>query len=147
MKTFIRPLHLSDLPQIQAIEGATQVAPWAQESFLLCFESGYPSWVLELDGKIIGFIILVLQVDECHILNLAVATPYQHQGLGQQLLLQGIEYSRAEHAMVIYLEVRCSNTRAVRLYQKIGFQQIGERKDYYRVLQQHEDALVLAKYL
>lgn len=142
--TMLRTLFRSDIPQILAIEKSVHVAPWTEETFTVCFQSGFTGWVVEIDQKIIGFIIVSLTLDECHVLNICVAQPWQRQGWGRKLLERVLQEARQHGLAMAYLEVRRSNTRAISLYQKMQFQQIGERKGYYPTVAGDEDALVFA---
>jgi ribosomal-protein-alanine N-acetyltransferase len=124
----IRHWQPEDIPQIVVIEEQTQIAPWSVETFQKCFLSHYQGWVIEEDDeKISGFAVVSLQMGECHVLNICIKPPFQHQGAG-----------------IAYLEVRCSNSHAIRMYQRMGFSEVGQRKAYYPGIKEREDALVLA---
>jgi ribosomal-protein-alanine N-acetyltransferase len=143
----LRPLFKSDMPELLMIEQVVHAVPWSEETFKVCFQAGYLGWVLEQDKQIVGFIIVTMRVEECHILNLCVASAYQRQGLGRQLLEHALGHAQAEGLKIAYLEVRRSNTRAIALYQKEHFYSIGERKEYYSTPMGKEDALIFAKIL
>lgn len=143
----IRIAKLSDISQLLAIEQQAQVVPWIEETFKLCFQSGYQAWVIEKDKKILGFVIISIHSEECHILNLCVLTLHQHQGWGRSLLQHALIEAQLKGAKIAYLEVRVSNTRAISLYQKMNFVRIGERKAYYDTIAGKEDALIYAKIL
>jgi [ribosomal protein S18]-alanine N-acetyltransferase len=143
----LRTLFKTDLEQALAIENSVHVVPWTADTFKMCFESGYFGWVIELDKEIMGFIIVSLRAEECHILNLCVARDYQHQGWGRQLLDYALKHARHQGIGIAYLEVRRSNTRAISLYKKMKFHLIGVRKDYYPAVSGNEDALIFAKSL
>lgn len=141
----IRQLRENDLVQVVRLEQATQVAPWTEKIFKDCFFAGYPGWVYEEDNKVIGFVLIAMHGDECHLLNLCVHPSYQHQGLGRQLLNHATHFAQQAGAMMIYLEVRESNTRAIALYEQLQFMQIGIRQDYYPAMEGRENALIYAK--
>ena len=143
----MRTLFKSDMPQLLIIEQAAHVAPWNEDTFKTCFESGYIGWVIEKDKEVIGFVIVSMRADECHILNLCVAPKHQRAGFGRQLLEQALSHAKQQGVGVAYLEVRESNTRAIALYRKSKFHLIGARKDYYPTVSGHENALVFAKNL
>ncbi len=144
----LRKLTSEDISQLVAIETATQISPWSKELFEQCFQMAGDGWGIEsIEGNIIGFILIVTQAKECHILNFCVDIPYQHQGYGQQLLLHTLTEIQQQDVTIAYLEVRRTNTPAMALYQKTGFKKIGERKKYYLSTQGHEDAWVFAKIL
>jgi ribosomal-protein-alanine N-acetyltransferase len=143
----IRTLYKSDLDEILPIEQAVHVLPWTEETFKLCFNAGYIGWVIEVDHKIIGFIMVSLSADECHVLNLCVARSHQRQSFGRTLLLKALEHAQHLGISIAYLEVRRSNQAAIALYKKLQFLFIGERKNYYPVVSGYEDALIFAKNL
>lgn len=143
----LRQILEQDLQELIRIESACQIVPWSDEVFKKCLEAGSTGWVMELEGRIIGFILILYQIDEVHILNFCVHPDHQHQGWGKQLLTHMLQNITNQSAKLVYLEVRRSNQRAIALYEKVGFSKIGERKDYYMSLEQREDALVFAKHL
>lgn len=143
----LRSLYKSDLSRLVAIENAVHVAPWAEETFKSCLQAHCVGWVVEVEQKVMAFVLITFSMDECHILNICVDHPYQHQGYGRQLLTQVLTYAKSKKLNLVYLEVRQSNTRAIQLYQKMGFELIGERKGYYPTVAGREDALILAKVL
>jgi ribosomal-protein-alanine N-acetyltransferase len=143
----LRTLYKSDLPQLLAIENAVHVAPWAEETFAICFKHHCKGWVVEMDKQVIGFILISFSSEECHLLNVCVAHAHQHQGFGKILLEKAMAYAAGEGVEVMYLEVRESNTRAIAMYEKAGFQLVGKRKGYYPTVTGREDALILARIL
>lgn len=140
----LRLFNAQDMPQLLKIESSSQLAPWSEEVFNRCFELGSTGWVVEQKGQIIGFIMILFQLEEVHILNFCIHPEHQHQGFGYQLLKYALDSIKKEGGTFAYLEVRRSNQKAIALYKKVGFKQIGERKDYY-TLPALEDALVFAK--
>lgn len=143
-KYLLRKMVRDDLPHLLQIEAATQGAPWTEETFKTVFEHAYEGVVLEINGHVAGFIVLSMQLDECHVLNLCVAHPYQHKGYGRKLMEYGLMQARKLNLAIVYLEVRRSNKRAIALYTSLQFRLIGERRDYYQTAHGPEDALVYA---
>jgi len=141
----LRELTITDLPQVLAIEQATQKAPWSEDVFTRCLEMGYKGWVLAESDQITGFLLMSFVLGECHILNLCVHPDYQRKGLGRELLQHALLQAKQKGAGIAYLEVRRSNKRAIALYNQAGFVQISERKNYYPDPKVREDALVFAK--
>ena len=139
----LRLFNANDLPDLVKIESSTQLAPWSQDIFERCFDAGSSSWVVELEGRVIGFIVILFQLGEAHVLNLCIDPVFQHQGWGFKLLTFALADIKQAGAALVYLEVRRSNHPAIGLYKKLGFKQIGERKEYY-TLPKPEDALVFA---
>lgn len=143
----LRKLYQADLAAILAIEQLAHAVPWTEDTFKTCLELGHQGWVLEEAGKVLGFIIISLRTEECHILNLCVSLRHQHNGYGRRLLRHALAEVKRMGAGVAYLEVRRSNSRAIALYKKEQFMQIGEREGYYPTVAGNEDALVFAKSL
>ena len=96
---------------------------------------------LETVEYISGFLGLWVMVDEAHIINIAVREAWRGKGLGELLLISGIDTAIYNKALVATLEVRPSNIKAQALYMKYGFQQVGSRKAYYS--DNKEDAIVM----
>ncbi|MDO9193437.1 MAG: ribosomal protein S18-alanine N-acetyltransferase, partial [Undibacterium sp.] len=95
-----------------------------------------------------GYFILMPVVDEMHLLNLAVAADFQRQGIARRLLDKMNAYAVQQNVSSILLEVRLSNQRAIDVYQRYGFVEIGRRKAYYPALgSTREDAIVMRKEL
>jgi [ribosomal protein S18]-alanine N-acetyltransferase len=142
----LRPVKESDNLQLVMIEEAGQISPWALEVFERCFTAGSLGWVIEVKQQVVGFIIILIQVGEEHILNLCVHPYHQHQGFGETLLKKALDEAKKQKAAIAYLEVRVTNHRAIRLYKKLGFQPISTRKNYYVTAEGHkEDALIFAQ--
>lgn len=140
----LRTLFKSDIPQALMIEKSVHVTPWTETTFKACFDAGYVGWVIESEKKVIAFIIVSLSPEECHVLNLCVDRAYQHQGFGHHLMETALAHAKYKGIGIAYLEVRKTNTRAISLYKKMNFSQIGERKNYYPTEGGNEDAYVFA---
>lgn len=143
----IRPFKETDLSAVLAIEESVHLIPWTRETFLNCFEAGYLAWVVECDGRVVGFLVASFQVDECHILNVCILRTHQRGGLGFALMKEALHKAQTLGVGVVYLEVRRSNTKAIALYRKMAFTEVGERKGYYPDANGGEDALIFAKSL
>ncbi len=141
----MRDLCDEDIPQLLVLEEKTQSSPWTEEAFRRCRQANYPGWVLEKDSKLLGFVMISLSAGECHILNLCVDPVFQGKKLGRKLMIAALIWAKQQGAMIVYLEVRRSNIRAIKLYQKMHFSEIGIRKNYYPKEEGGEDALVLAR--
>ncbi|MYM75173.1 ribosomal protein S18-alanine N-acetyltransferase [Duganella sp. FT134W] len=139
------PMQASDLDEVFALEQRVYPYPWTMANFVDSLNSNYEAWVLrERDGHLLGYFLLMAVVDESHLLNVAVSAEKQGQGLGRFLLNQAVACSRGLGMESVLLEVRPSNTRALQIYERYGFKQIGRRKGYYPAAnQQREDAIVM----
>lgn len=138
-----RPMAASDLEGLIRIERAAYPYPWTLGNFRDCLESGYSCWAGEIEGELAGYWVLMTAVGEGHILNCCVAPKWQSRGFGYQLMNHLIDTARGHLTQHLYLEVRPSNTPAMKLYQKLGFQVIAVRRDYYPADQGREDAVIM----
>ncbi|MFD0739077.1 ribosomal protein S18-alanine N-acetyltransferase [Lysobacter koreensis] len=142
--TALRPMREDDLPTIQAIEDRAYPFPWTIGIFRDCLRADYPAWVLHRDGAIVGYFLMSLGAGEAHVLNVCVAPEHQGCGHGRRLLRSILQLARARGAQRVFLEVRPSNTGAIKLYFDEGFNEIGRRPRYYPAKDSREDALVMA---
>ena len=96
-----------------------------------------------LDDTVIGYIGSQSAIDETDVMNVAVHPDFRRRRIGEALVLELVEQLKARGNYCLTLEVRASNDPARKLYEKLGFQQVGLRKNYYR--NPKEDALILRK--
>lgn len=99
-------------------------------------------YVYIIDDKIIGFISTICDGYSLEILNFAIIKEYQNQGYGKKILSSILNDFSARGVVNMILEVRKSNEKAIKLYEKLGFRTIRIRKNYYKDL---EDALFMQK--
>lgn len=139
------PMRQSDLAEVLALEEVVYPHPWSMGNFVDSLSNSYQAWVLrDHNGDLLGYFLLMVIVDEAHLLNVAVSAEKQGQGLGRFLLNQAVACARGLGMESVLLEVRPSNTRALEIYERYGFKQIGRRKGYYPAAnQQREDAIVM----
>jgi ribosomal-protein-alanine N-acetyltransferase len=133
-----------DLDAVLENETRSYQFPWTRGIFADCLRTGHECWVLEEDGVVIGHGILSLVAGEAHLLNVCVRRDLQGRGHGRELVGHMLDTARLRRADVVFLEVRPSNRVACALYESLGFNEIGRRKDYYPAQTGHEDAKVLA---
>ncbi|MGB7479008.1 MAG: ribosomal protein S18-alanine N-acetyltransferase [Burkholderiaceae bacterium] len=141
----LAPMTEADLPQVLAIENDVYSHPWTHGNFVDALRSGYHSRVLRDGGRqVLGYFLLMLAVDEAHLLNISVARAWQRRGIGHLLLDAVAMLARRRRMASILLEVRPSNQRAIAVYQRYGFVQIGVRRNYYPAVgATREDAIVM----
>ena len=139
----IRPMHELDVPMIVAIERAAYQFPWSEGIFRDCLRVGYTCRVLTAGSAVVGYGVMSVGAGEAHVLNLCVEEAYRCQGAGRRLLMNLLECAAVAGAGEAFLEVRPSNTTAIRLYLGLGFQQVGMRRGYYQAVNGREDAAVL----
>lgn len=138
-----RPLQTSDLDQVMAIEPTIYPHPWTRNNFSDSIKAGYSCWACEHDGAMIGYAVLMMVLDEAHILNISIAREFQGCGLGRQLLEHIIDVARSHGGQTMFLEVRPSNKAALRLYEAMGFNEFSVRKGYYPSANGREDAILM----
>ena len=140
----LRTMRAEDLDQVTAIEIVNYEYPWTQMIFRDCLRAGYNCWVLAQGVEVIGYGVLTNAAGEAHVLNVCIAADHQGTGLGKRLMQRLIDLARWHRTERIFLEVRPSNTRAIALYDQLGFNEIGKRPNYYPAKRGREDAIVMA---
>ncbi|HEX8874618.1 MAG TPA: ribosomal protein S18-alanine N-acetyltransferase [Nitrosospira sp.] len=133
----------SDLDAVVAIEREVFLFPWTRGNFSDSINSGYYCLVLDLDGRIFGYGVMTIGAEEAHLLTLSIAAGSQRKGWGERLLRHFIQIAIDQRARSMFLDVRESNHAATRLYERIGFRQVGRRRDYYPAMGGREDSLVM----
>lgn len=140
----ILPMTEADLPIVVKNERRSYTHPWTEGIFADCVRSGYECWLLVLAGRTVGHGVLSIAAGESHLLNVCVNPDYQGRGYGRIMVSWLLDRARTGGAERVYLEVRPSNEVAYALYENLGFNEIGRRRDYYPSIAGREDALVLA---
>lgn len=140
----VRPMVVGDLDQLMRIELAMYPFPWTRRIFEDCLRVGYRCHVGELDGVMAGYGVMSTGAGEAHVLNLCVARAFQRRGVAREILSLLLDEADALEVRDVFLEVRPSNTGAIALYEQMGFNQVGLRKDYYPLTHGREDALIYA---
>ena len=139
----IRPLRKEDLPSILEITAASpEAAQWSAESYAASLDSGIQGWVSADENGIPGFLLARRAAGEMEILNLAVSPNSRRKGLGSQLLCQALLWAEQIQVTELHLEVRASNSAAVKFYESHGFRASGFRRNYYS--SPSEDAVLLS---
>nr|WP_110400871.1 ribosomal protein S18-alanine N-acetyltransferase [Sphaerotilus hippei] len=138
-------MEVRSLDQVMTLELQAYPFPWSRGNFVDALASGYLAQCLWApEGQLLGYHVSMAGVDEWHLLNLSVAPALQGRGHGLMLLRALEQEAIRTRAEALWLEVRPSNERALRLYRRFGFEEVGRRKAYYP---DHgggrEDALVL----
>ena len=138
-----RRMRTADLVLVAGLEKSLYEFPWSLGNFRDSVNAGYDCWVVTHGETVIGYAVLMVALDEAHLLNFAVASEWHNQGIGRGFLRHMIEVARVAGCQIVYLEVRPSNLAARHLYRTSGFQQIAIRPDYYPAAGGREDALFL----
>ncbi len=140
----IRPMSAADIPRVFEIDKASAVLYWPERSYHFEVEkneSSRPFVAVDDEGRILGFIVFWLIIDEAHLANFAVAPEFRCRGTGRALLVHGLKACYDSGARVSFLEVRAGNQPAIHLYETSGYHTEGVRKRYYQ--DNHEDALLM----
>jgi ribosomal-protein-alanine N-acetyltransferase len=138
----IRRLGLPDLNAIDAIEKRAYRTPWSRSMFASELAKVTSICLGAFDGeRLIGYVVNSRYVDAWHIMNVAVDPDYQRRGIATRLLEEVFEITRDDQRRGYTLEVRVSNTDAIDLYEKLGFERQGVRRGYYT--DNREDALIM----
>jgi [ribosomal protein S18]-alanine N-acetyltransferase len=146
----VRPMSVSDLAQVVAIEADVYPFPWTRSNFADSLAAGYDAWVFETSQghELFGYAIVMWLPDEVHLLNISVAAVWQGRGLGAGMLDWLMRDAAHRRARSMLLEVRPSNDRALQLYERLGFRRVGVRRRYYPAAgNTREDAIVMVRRL
>lgn len=136
-----------DIDDVHRIERGSFSNPWPRSSFEGEIDNEPISESLVVihppDDRIIGYVIIWMVRDVVQISNVAVDPAYRRKGVGEQVMRRVLHRKRREGFRRAFLEVRPSNTTAVKLYEKLGFTVVGKRPHYYH--KPKEDALIMLK--
>lgn len=140
------PMLVVDMDAVVAIEEKIYAHPWTRGNFLDSLYSHYQTLTMrDPSGRLLGYFLVMEAVDEAHLLNISVAEDVQGEGFGHLLLDYAVALARRRQMSIMLLEVRVSNLRALQVYRRYGFTEIGRRKNYYPVDQHtREDAIVMS---
>ncbi len=149
---FVEPYQLrlmteADIQSVMAIEKRAYPFPWTEGNLRDCLKSKYYACVLEEGTHMVGYALMSMAAGEAHVLNICIHPDQQGKGLGRSLLHSLEQTARVNNVEMLLLEVRASNRRAIKLYESMGFNELGCREDYYPNHKGREDALVLAQQL
>jgi len=142
----VRAMRERDLDEVVLIEETTGLNRWGYDAYCRELHANPNAIMLvarRLDGdrEIMGFFAGWIIEDELHVNNVASGVEHRRIGVGRSLMESALDEARLRGARFALLEVRASNSAAQSLYRRLGFKQVGRRKDYYRM--PTEDALVM----
>jgi ribosomal-protein-alanine N-acetyltransferase len=136
-----RPMTVADIDRVMSVEVQAYPFPWSRGHFTDSLAAGYVARLrlaepagarrAERLPSLVGYFVAMPGVDELHLLNLTVAPAHQGRGHARALLAELADAARGLRAAQVWLEVRESNARARRLYERWGFEAVGLRKAYY----------------
>ncbi len=139
------PMTVDDLDTVMRIERLAYAYPWSRAVFEDTVVAGYQAQRLLAGTTLLGYFVAMKGVEEVHLLNITVAPAHQYRGWAKVMLEALRIWARGQAAKTLWLEVRVSNARAMRIYQAQGFVQVGRRAKYYQSGHgQREDAIVMS---
>lgn len=140
----IRKMEAEDLDQVAAIEADSFSRPWSRNAFEDSMKlSNYIFLVAEVNHEILGYCGLVCTEDDGNITSIAVKKEVRNKGIGYGIVEAMIDEAKTKGLKAMTLEVRKSNSSAIRLYEQVGFKSAGLRKNYYEA--PREDAVIMWK--
>jgi [ribosomal protein S18]-alanine N-acetyltransferase len=143
MNPVIRNMTIDDIPVVVELDKMSFSLPWPERSFRFELTDNPASrcWVAEVDGTIVGMIVVWLLMGEAHVATLATHPNHRRQGIAKKLLAHALQYLSNEGAQSSFLEVRAGNVAAQEMYRKFGYKESGRRQHYYK--DNDEDAILM----
>ncbi len=142
----LSPMSVMALDAVLAVESSAYAFPWSRANFVDSLASGCPARLLhDATGRLLGYFVAMVGVDEMHLLNITIAPVAQGCGHARFLIDALAGLCRERRAQSLWLEVRTGNARARAIYEHVGFVPVGVRKGYYPApFGQREDAVVMS---
>lgn len=138
----VRRMEERDLDQVAELEQAIFSMPWSRKAFQDSISLAHTLYVVaEDEGKILGYCGCYQMLEEAEITNVAVAEAFRGQGIASRMLETLMSLGEEQGAFAYTLEVRAGNEAAIRLYEKLGFENLGIRKNFYE--KPVEDAVIM----
>lgn len=137
-----RQASVADVPAVARLEAEVFADPWPSHLYLQEVEQPlrFQRVIVSPEGAVVAYLFACWQVDELHVLKVATHPLLEGRGLASSLMAEAREEAARGHARGLFLEVRPSNRRAVKLYLHLGYRVVGRRPGYYT---NGEDALVM----
>lgn len=140
----LEKMNISHVAEIAQLEKICFSDPWSEKSVASELENKLSCWLVAVEeDAVAGYIGSQTVCGETDMMNVAVHPDHRRKGIAEALILSLIEELKGMESHCLTLEVRASNAPAIALYEKLGFSEIGRRKNYYR--NPREDALILRK--
>lgn len=134
------------LPQVERLEQRCFSVPWTEAQLRAQLpDDRHVFLVAERVDEVLGYVGLMHVLDEGYISNVAVSPDCRRQGIGAALIAELTRRAGRLELAFLTLEARASNAPAIRLYEKMGFRQVGRRKRYYQ--RPEEDAVLMTLFL
>ena len=140
----IIPMTLEQVPQVAQLEKLCFADPWSENSVASELNNPLSFWLVAMEGeRLAGYVGSQSVMGESDMMNVAVHPDFRRQGIARQLIEALIAALKDRDCHSLTLEVRASNAPALALYEALGFQEVGCRRNYYR--DPKEDARILRK--
>ncbi len=137
-----RKMMPADADAVSEIEIKSFALPWKRDTFYEVVQRENTVYIVgELDKKIIAYAGAWLAFNEAEVMSVAVLPEYRGRGVGTKLFGELLKNCKERGANALTLEVRPSNTAAIKLYESFGLKSVGRRKKYY--VDNGEDALIM----
>ena len=137
-------MNETHVQQIAELEKLCFNDPWSVNSISSELDNRLSLWLVALENDfVIGYVGSQTVLGETDMMNIATHPEYRKQGIGTKLIEALIAELKERGSHSLMLEVRASNEAALSVYRKLGFREVGKRKNYYR--NPKEDALILRK--
>ena len=143
-RMMIRPMTEEDLLQVETIEQESFSMPWSFDAFKSTLAQKDTLYLVACEEmQIIGYCGMYISFDEGEIPNVAVRSDFRNRGIGEVMLKELLLQAQERGVASVFLELRKSNEAAKCLYEKLGFETAGIRKNFYE--QPVEDAVIMWK--
>ena len=137
-------MNENHVPQIAELEKVCFNDPWSENSIASELQNDLALWLVALENdEVIGYVGSQTVLDGSDMMNIAVSPDHRRKGVAEKLIDELVCLLKERKSRCLILEVRASNAPAINLYTKLGFVEIGCRRNYYR--NPREDALILRK--
>ena len=137
-------MNESHVASVAELEKICFSDPWSEKSVASELNNKLALWlVAEEEERVAGYIGSQTCGDESDVMNVAVHPDFRRRGIAEALVKDLVDQLKAIGSRCLTLEVRASNAPAIALYEKMGFVEVGRRKNYYR--NPREDALIMRK--
>lgn len=143
----LRDMTMADCIAAANLQADTMPNPWSEAQFRDSIRCGHLCRVLTAGRELAAVAVMSVVLDEAELLTIAVARPWQRQGIARNVLQALLSSPELVACHRCTLEVMRGNEPAIALYTGLGFVQIGLRKAYYRIEGEARDALVMQKIL
>lgn len=146
MDLIIEKMSSSHIEEIARLEKDCFSSPWSEDGLKSELNNDFARFYVAFSGdKIAGYIGSHNILGEVYITNVAVFSEFRRTGVGKALVVFLVEEMKNENAEFVTLEVRKTNHNAISLYEKCGFEKVGERKNFYE--KPIEDAILMTYYI